>query len=60
MPDYQQDVEGARLCLTALSLWLSILTETCGEEAAADMETHLAAIARGLDRLGPAARPGLN
>ncbi|MEW6090597.1 MAG: hypothetical protein AB1647_06700 [Pseudomonadota bacterium] len=60
MPDYQQDVEGARLCLTALSLWLSILTETCGEDAAADFETHLAAIARSLDRLDPAAPPGLH
>jgi hypothetical protein len=60
MPDYQQDIEGARLCLKALSLWLSILTESCGAEAAADMETHLVAIARGLDRLDPAAPPGLH
>jgi hypothetical protein len=60
MPDHHQDIEYARLCLTALSLWLSILTETCGEEAVVDMETHLAAIARGLDRLDPAARSGLN
>jgi hypothetical protein len=59
MTEHQENIGHARLSLVAVSLWLSILADTCGADAVAEMEAHLAAISRGLDRLDPPLSRGL-
>lgn len=58
MTEHQGNIEYARLRLTAISLWLSILADTCDADAVADMEAHLSAISLGLNPLEPTWRPG--
>lgn len=53
MTEHQENIGHARLCVSAVSLWLSILADYCDEKAIIDMEMHLAEISRRLDGLSP-------
>jgi hypothetical protein len=53
MTEHEENIAHARKCVSAISLWLSILADYCDERAIIDMEMHLAEISRRLDGLSP-------
>jgi hypothetical protein len=53
MSEHQESITHARMCVSAISLWLTILADYCDRDEIAALEMHLSEIRLGLDLLIP-------
>lgn len=51
MTEQQENIAHLRMCVSAISLWLTIFADYCDKDEIAELEFHLAQISGGLDRL---------